>query len=232
MDKGVCVQCKALFNISDDIVECPTCGAVMGIAGWDPPQLELLEPGVIDAGKAESVTEQNLNSYSTGARRVAAGLVDGVILLPITLIDSWALASSPPLPAIWLLISYPAGWVYSVLMHGYYGQTIGKMVCGLKVLDISEHPITMRQAFLRDSPIIVINTLSLVTSIYIVLMGKGSRSRTLANIEWFVGAAAFMWFAAELLTLLTNKKRRAIHDFIAGTVVVKTGRRVWGSKDL
>jgi hypothetical protein len=30
------------------------------------------------------------------------------------------------------------------------------------------------------------------------------------------------WFFAEVLTMLTNRKRRALHDFIAGTVVVRT----------
>ena len=31
-----------------------------------------------------------------------------------------------------------------------------------------------------------------------------------------------LWFLAELLTMFTNPKRRALHDFIAGTVVVRT----------
>ena len=36
------------------------------------------------------------------------------------------------------------------------------------------------------------------------------------------GAADFGWFAAELITMLTNAKRRAVHDFIARSVVVRT----------
>jgi uncharacterized RDD family membrane protein YckC len=31
-----------------------------------------------------------------------------------------------------------------------------------------------------------------------------------------------LWFLAEVLTMFTNRKRRALHDFIAGTVVVRT----------
>jgi len=30
-----------------------------------------------------------------------------------------------------------------------------------------------------------------------------------------------IWFLAEAISMLTNKKRRAIHDYIAGTVVVR-----------
>jgi uncharacterized RDD family membrane protein YckC len=31
-----------------------------------------------------------------------------------------------------------------------------------------------------------------------------------------------VWVWGELIVLLTNRKRRALHDFIAGTVVVRT----------
>jgi uncharacterized RDD family membrane protein YckC len=31
-----------------------------------------------------------------------------------------------------------------------------------------------------------------------------------------------IWFYSELIVMLTNKKRRAIHDYMAGTVIVKT----------
>ena len=31
-----------------------------------------------------------------------------------------------------------------------------------------------------------------------------------------------IWFWSEFITMLTNKKKRALHDFIAETVVIKT----------
>ena len=39
------------------------------------------------------------------------------------------------------------------------------------------------------------------------------------------GAASMVagtWFVLEIITMLLNKKRRALHDLIAGTVVVRT----------
>jgi len=39
---------------------------------------------------------------------------------------------------------------------------------------------------------------------------------------WLLTALPALWFFAEVLTMLTNPKRRALHDFIAGTVVVRT----------
>lgn len=37
-----------------------------------------------------------------------------------------------------------------------------------------------------------------------------------------LGIGSLLWFVAEIVTSLMNQKRRAVHDFIAGTVVVKT----------
>lgn len=41
---------------------------------------------------------------------------------------------------------------------------------------------------------------------------------------WYLGVIALQsaWGAAEIITMLTNRRRRALHDFIGGTVVVKT----------
>ena len=36
-----------------------------------------------------------------------------------------------------------------------------------------------------------------------------------------VDALSQVWYWSELLVLLTNKRKRALHDFIAGTVVIK-----------
>jgi Alpha-aminoadipate carrier protein LysW-like, globular domain len=52
MPKGICIHCKSIFDISDDIVECTACGAVMRVVEWNPFELELLEPG---AGDSERV---------------------------------------------------------------------------------------------------------------------------------------------------------------------------------
>jgi len=45
---------------------------------------------------------------------------------------------------------------------------------------------------------------------------------------WLAFAAGFGWFIAELVTMLTNSKRRAVHDFIAGSVVVRFSKPALG----
>lgn len=166
-----------------------------------------------------------MNKYETTRQRFWAGFVDGLLFIPLGWLEAWVYGEERPTAIIvaWMLVSYPAYWLYSVLMHAFYGQTLGKMLLKVKVLDVSsEAPISMRQAFLRDIVYAVINTAALIVSIYFVVSGREIDVESLAAANYVLAVAALLWFAAEILTCLTNAKRRAVHDFIAGTVVVRT----------
>lgn len=163
-----------------------------------------------------------MGKYHTALARFWAGVIDGLVLMPLGWLDRWILGANRPVVILiaWMLFSHPAYWLYSVLMHGFYGQTLGKKAFGVKVLDVSESPITMRQAFLRESIYIAINTIALILSIYFLLSGSRGDSESVSIAAMTLGLGALLWFVAEILTCLLNQKRRAIHDFIAGTVVV------------
>ena len=61
-----------------------------------------------------------------------------------------AYVEMPFILAIWLSVSDFTGLVYSIVMHGLYGQTFGKLVFQVKVVDKSEKPLVMKQASYRD----------------------------------------------------------------------------------
>ncbi len=169
-----------------------------------------------------------MDRYNTLGRRVVAGWVDGLVFLPVSLADAWYL-SAPERGAaiilIWGTLSHVCYWLYSVLLHARYGQTLGKMMAGIKVLGLSEERIpTLRQAFLRDAGYIVLNCASLAYLFHLVLSGRYSRDAAMTGQPAHIlGIAGLAWVVLELVTTLTNSKRRAIHDFIAGTVVVRIG---------
>jgi uncharacterized RDD family membrane protein YckC len=104
--------------------------------------------------------------------------------------------------------------MYLVLMHGKYGQTLGKMWTGIVVLDISENAISMFQALKRE---IVPICLIIVGDVLWSFGFLGGHPK----LQWIFAYVGILWFAAEMITMLFNKKRRAIHDFIAGSVVIK-----------
>jgi uncharacterized RDD family membrane protein YckC len=93
----------------------------------------------------------------------------------------------------------------------------------VKVLDVSEQRIpSLKQALLRDVGSIVFSSCGLVYFIYLVVARSYGGSDSLAN-HWLLMVLAFAnlgWFLLEIITMLTNSKRRAFHDLIARTVVM------------
>lgn len=163
--------------------------------------------------------------YQTFWPRFWAGFVDGLVFLPITLLDGVFFSSDRGrfFLIMWSVVSYTAYWLYSVMLHARYGQTLGKMALRVKVLDLSEERIpTLRQAVMRDIGYIFLNTLSLAYLIYLIIVGRYTLGAEVTTRPGQVLAwAGFGWFLLEIVSMATNKKRRAFHDFIAGTVVIR-----------
>jgi uncharacterized RDD family membrane protein YckC len=163
--------------------------------------------------------------YETLSQRFFAAIIDGLILLPFVYFDELILVWTNPiwLLILWLPISHSVGWLYSVLLHGFYGQTLGKGICKIRVVDnVTEQPITMRQAFLRDGVIIVLNISLLILALYEVIGGESAEPAFFQETRGALDFIALIWASLEIITSLFNQKRRALHDFIAGTVVVRT----------
>lgn len=74
--------------------------------------------------------------------------------------------------------------------------------------------------------------------IFALLKGGGITPGDLAKGQALTDTMVFrlsttlplLWYAVEVLTMLTNKKRRALHDFIGGTVVVRTNPEQRGTQ--
>ena len=168
-------------------------------------------------------TENNLtDKYDTFWSRFFAGLLDGIILFPVSFVaDNLKRSESSFVIVMGLFMSYSIFYFYSVGLHWYSGQTIGKKWMNIRVVDQSENKLmTLQQSFLRDSVYIVLETLGLIVlSIQILRLGHYpyDPSPIMTYLAW-LGTA---WFLLEIFSMLTNNKRRAFHDFIANSVVIK-----------
>ena len=167
-----------------------------------------------------------MDQYKTFGKRFWAGFIDGLVLLPLSSFNDYlsAPARGPLILVTWAIFSYSAYWIYSVLLHARYGQTVGKRVMHVKVLDVSEERIpSLAQAFLRDSGWIIINISMLIYLVFLVLTHKYIHGTEQADTVpgQILAFAGLGWFVLEILTMLTNSKRRALHDLIAHTVVVR-----------
>lgn len=165
-----------------------------------------------------------MEKYRTFWPRFWAGLIDGLVLMPFGWVDKllWKSQAMVGVYTIWALFYVCSGVAYSIYLHSRYGQTIGKYFCKVMVIDSSEiSSISFKQAVLRDIfPVLVlpVSFYNLVSA-YSDWVSTGAWEFT--GLSIFLMSSAILWGIAELLTMLTNEKRRAVHDLIAGTVVIK-----------
>ena len=195
-----------------------------------PDYAERLLKQIEDRGGFTSLAQEVIddsNKYRTFWRRLGASIVDTAVLsVPaIALIEGFKTAIDDPQIARFYAndaLNYVV-LLYSIAMHARYGKTLGKMLTGVKVIDISEtRSIGLRQALMRD---LVLLVLTIAGTAYFMVFGighvDGELTGSRAIIANLIALTAVIWILTELVTLLFNKKRRAVHDFIAGTVVVR-----------
>ena len=121
---------------------------------------------------------------------------------------------------------------YPVYFLSRWRQTIGKMVARIKVMRQDGNPIAPRDAWLRSSVDTGLAAIYLAAAIPVLArwtrpdwsslnwldrVGELAKRNPITAHDWVSQA----WLWSELVVLLLNKKRRALHDFIAGTIVVK-----------
>jgi len=168
--------------------------------------------------------------YQTFWPRFWAYVVDYIVFYPVRLLNLLIYAEGVPLWArgCWYFIESFGFIAYVVLMHAEFGQTLGKMATGVKLLDLSESKLSGSQAIRREIVPIGLTLIGLPFGLRFVLEGVNlNRPQQLevpGLIFWIPAVAGIGWFAAELITMLMNEKKRAVHDFIAGSVVLRVTR--------
>ena len=174
--------------------------------------------------------------YAGFWRRFGSMVIDGFMCVPLVLLsEKYGIQSS----LNFILTSYLTPilfWAYMIFFHYKYGATIGKMVFKIKITLPDGSKIKLREAILRSSVDLVFLLFTfLALSIafldteldFVFLLNEDIITRhnylELHYPSWyvFVDVCSNIWIWSELLVLLFNDRKRAIHDYIAGTVVIK-----------
>lgn len=168
-----------------------------------------------------------MKKYSTFGKRFAASIIDSFILWPLTFVCEYIETHTGQ---IFFIISTLIGPLiynaYFIFSHYRYGATIGKKILGIKVVDISEVTfLSFNKSVIRESPLIIVN-FAFFTYLLIsfVFFDQGSFDKSKLDYTNFAPIISITWMTIELLTMLTNLKRRAIHDYLAGSVVIESGK--------
>jgi uncharacterized RDD family membrane protein YckC len=125
---------------------------------------------------------------------VVALLIDSLIFfVPLVVISSAMSPSNGSISAAPVFLVFAAYWLYSALMIGYTGRTVGNMAARTRVVDAySGGPVTTGKAFGRQLALI---------------------------LAWVLLVLPFI---IDCLFPLWDSRNQTLHDKIASTVVVRT----------
>ncbi|WP_099667584.1 RDD family protein [Janthinobacterium sp. 13] len=165
--------------------------------------------------------------------------IDTAIMLPLVLpIVYLGLPWSQSFLLYWFLPGLALNLAYNVYLVSRFGGTPGQLLCKLRVRMLDGAPVTRQAALLRYSVMLTLTTLAAIAGIIITLrIDEGAYaamtftqiSAHIARLKpgWSVTLDTLtqLWIYSEFVVLLFNKKRRALQDFMAGTVVVKLPAR-------
>lgn len=163
--------------------------------------------------------------YASFWRRLGALLVDLAVVAPFVALDLWLDRLSRTYSLASLLPLFLLASAYTIYFHARWGQTLGKMAAGIKVVSLDGSNISLRQAFLRDSVTLALGFVHLfiyagaISSITpgdyreLSFTARSQRvndfTRQWRYFYWLSDA----WTWSEVIVILFNKKRRAPHDF-------------------
>jgi uncharacterized RDD family membrane protein YckC len=173
--------------------------------------------------------------YAGFWRRLGALFIDGFLVGPLSLLPMIVSISVPAQMVHSIVVNL--GWIfYEVGFHATWGKTIGKMVMGIGVVRTDGSAIGWPEAVLRSAVEMAFTALFVASELVFLLTVDPATWPTLSMIQQgelreqspigrFNDWALYLmvaWTFSEVLVMLTNKRRRALHDFIAGTIVVRT----------
>jgi uncharacterized RDD family membrane protein YckC len=159
--------------------------------------------------------------------------LDVLFFLPLTLLVVWLSSRFRLFHAFYFVPSICISAIYSIYLVKRFGGTPGKIIAGLRIAKLDGSAIGYHEAILRFLPEFALTMIMSVGLILATFQMGDEEYRSLVFIErsqrmvalapsWLhpIQIIQNVWIWGEFIVLLTNKRRRALHDFIAGTVVV------------
>ena len=171
-------------------------------------------------------------NYASFWQRFGAMWIDFFVLVPLIFFAVWVQSISRVAAMALLVPMAVAAGGYTIYCHGRYGRTFGKYAVGIRVVRTKGERIGWGEAWMRSSIDVVFSVLGVVSSFIALVaipdaqyngIGFVERTQTLQALEptWlaWTPVASQIWIWSEVVVMLFNKQRRALHDFIADTVV-------------
>jgi uncharacterized RDD family membrane protein YckC len=172
--------------------------------------------------------------YAGFWRRLCAGWIDTFIIVPLVYLFELPETMGLPLAIILTILSTALFSMYNVIFNACYGGSPGKLAVGIRITRPNGYSIGWSEAWKRSAVDIIIALILVMADIWTLLHLDWDKYSSLGWIDriylrtesaptWCTVILLLqdVWVWSEVFVLLFSDRKRAIHDFIAGTVVIK-----------
>ena len=172
---------------------------------------------------------EEMENYSRPAGfwiRVGAHIIDSLIFIPIMILAFWNMFTLKSMFVL-ILISLP-GFVYKPFMESYFGATLGKMACRIKVIDDNGKKLSMLCAYVRFLPFFVHAAITLVSQVILfsspqfesvrsfIELGQVQEKGFLYALSTLIG----IFIIIDCVVVAFTFRKRALHDMLAESFCV------------
>lgn len=158
--------------------------------------------------------------------RFGAWVIDILVFIPIIGLSIWNTYSLKSI-AVLVLISLP-GFIYKPFMESFFGATLGKMACRIKVIDDNGKKLSLFAAYVRAFPFLISAGVNLAGGL-IIFSSPQFQSATSAmelrqaqqgNPLSLLGTIVFVLVMIECIVAGFTFRKRALHDMLAESFCV------------
>jgi uncharacterized RDD family membrane protein YckC len=167
-------------------------------------------------------------------RRFFSLFLDAILILPLFFVLYFLFGKTHWFQLIYMLPSAAVGLLLNVYMVQRFGGSPAKLLLGMRIVHKDGSRVSTRSAVSRYSVMFILTSLtSLVMAIGALSIPENvfstlgyveqARLTAQASSTWFMTLnwTSQAWLLAGMITMLSNHRRRAVHDYLAGTVVVR-----------
>jgi len=174
--------------------------------------------------------------YAGFWRRIGAHFLDLIIFSPLFVLSIWGNFHFRLFNIYMFVPEIFISIFYNIYLVKRYGATPGKLLLKIKIAKLDGSSVGYQEAVLRQSVVFILSiianiailtaslNLNMTDDQYFALHWMERSHKILENASsWYkyVQIVMGIWVWGEFIVMLTNKRRRAIHDFMAGTVIIK-----------
>lgn len=168
--------------------------------------------------------------YAPFWRRFPAYLIDIIIIVMFFILTMLFTGGTEELAITAALLQGMAYFIYTLYFHSQSGQTIGKRLLKIKVVNSNGDKLTFKQSIQRNAIIFFQSLPWIFATIIMIQTPESLDYLNSAHCMWearkwpdFYGPIATLvhiTLAAQLIVFFLNKKNQSLHDLIANTVVI------------